>query len=120
VTRFGSRGRRASPRHPGRVLVDGFTASLCTTFVSALIAGPTISSLAFYLQLGCVIGVLSRMTIESRLKLESRQRSTQLGFAVAGNAQSSGTNDAGQPEAKDRGHNRYEMGAAGGPVNDGH
>jgi hypothetical protein len=118
VTRFGSRGRRASPHHPGRVLVDGFTASLCTTFVSALIAGPTISSLAFYLQLGCVIGVLSRMIIEPRLR--SRQlRSAQLSFAMAGNAQSSGTNDAGQPKANERGHNRYAAATAGGPVNDG-
>lgn len=67
LLRLGSRGRRASPGHPGQVLVDGFSASLCTTFGSALISAPTIASLAFFLQLGCVIGVLGRMVIEPRL-----------------------------------------------------
>jgi hypothetical protein len=108
VIRFGARGRRAAPRHPGRILVDGFTTSLCTTFGSALIAGPTISSLAFYLQLGCVIGVLSRMIIEARPRSTQLGAAIQLGFAVAGNAQSIGTNDAGQPKAKDRDRTGHE------------
>jgi hypothetical protein len=66
IARFGARARAASPRHPGRILVDGFTASLCAQFGTALIAAPMITSLSFYLQLGCVIGVLARMSVEPR------------------------------------------------------
>jgi hypothetical protein len=67
VLRLGARGRQASPGHPGQILVDGFSAALCGQFVAALISAPIITSLAFYLQLGCVVGVLARMSIEPRL-----------------------------------------------------
>jgi hypothetical protein len=49
------------------VLAAGFTASMCGQFGAALISGPMITSLAFFLQLGCVVGVLARMSIEPRL-----------------------------------------------------
>lgn len=68
LVRLGSSGRAASPGHPGQILVDGFSASLCATFGTALISAPMISSLAFFLQLGCVIGVLARMSVEPRLR----------------------------------------------------
>ena len=67
LIRLSRRARRASPAHSGQILVDGFSAAMCTTFGSALISAPTIASLAFFLQLGCVIGVLSRMLIEPKL-----------------------------------------------------
>jgi hypothetical protein len=58
--------RKAAVRdHPGRLLVDGFSAALCGQFTAALFSAPTIASLAFFLQLGCVIGVSARMSIES-------------------------------------------------------
>jgi hypothetical protein len=63
ILRLGARGRAASPAHPGQILVDGFSAALCGQFAAALISAPIITSPAFYLQLGCVVGVLGRMTI---------------------------------------------------------
>ena len=72
VVLLGKRGRRASPGHPGQILVDGFSASLCSQLGAALISAPMITSLAFFLQLGCVIGVLARMSIEPRLRSQQR------------------------------------------------
>lgn len=83
LIRLGSRGRRLSARHPGQILVDGFSAALCTQLGSALISAPMIASLAFYLQLGCVIGVLSRMTIEPRLRDVRPLSRVPTGFAAA-------------------------------------
>jgi hypothetical protein len=60
------RGRAAAPGHSGQVLVDGFTASLCSQLATALLAAPMISSLVFFLQLGCVIGVTGRMVTEAK------------------------------------------------------
>lgn len=62
VYRLGTRGRAVSPDHPGQILVDGFSASLCGQLAAALVAAPMIVSLIFYVQLGCVIGVLSLMS----------------------------------------------------------
>jgi hypothetical protein len=76
VVRLGSKGRDAVKGHPGQVLVDGFSAALCSSFGAALISAPMIASLAFFLQLGCVIGVLSRMSIEPRLRGASRALAT--------------------------------------------
>jgi hypothetical protein len=60
-------GRAAAPSHSGQVLVDGFSASLCCQLAAALVSAPMINSLLFFLQLGCIIGSLVRMTIEQRL-----------------------------------------------------
>ena len=76
VVGLGLRGRKAAPGHPGQVLVDGFSASLCSSFGVAMISAPMINSLAFFLQLGCVIGVLARMSIEPRLRIKSRAFAT--------------------------------------------
>lgn len=70
--RLGARGRAASRGHPGQILVDGFSASLCGQFAAALLSVPMIGSLAFFLQLGCVVGVLARMIIEPRLRARQR------------------------------------------------
>ena len=60
------RRRTAAMRdHPGCLVVGGFSAALCGQFTAALFSAPTIASLAFFLQLGCVIGVSARMSIES-------------------------------------------------------
>jgi hypothetical protein len=76
VVRLGSRGRHASPRHSGQILVDGFSASLCGQLFAALLSAPMITSLAFFLQLGCVIGVLARMSIEPQLRGSQRAVTT--------------------------------------------
>jgi hypothetical protein len=65
TTRLVLRRSAAGRDHPGRLLVDGFSAALCGQFTAALFSAPTIASLAFFLQLGCVIGVSARMSIES-------------------------------------------------------
>jgi hypothetical protein len=61
------RRRTAAMRdHPGSLVVGGFSAALCGQLTAALFSAPTIASLAFFLQLGCVIGVAARMSIEAR------------------------------------------------------
>jgi hypothetical protein len=52
--------------HPGQIVVDGFTAALCGQLVAALLSAPTIGSLAFFLQLGCVVGTAARIVNEQR------------------------------------------------------
>jgi hypothetical protein len=66
TTRLVLRRRTAGRDHPGHLLVDGFTAALCGQFTAALFSAPTIASLAFFVQLGCVIGVSARISVESR------------------------------------------------------
>jgi hypothetical protein len=72
VYRLGRRGRAASNGHPGQMLVDGFSAALCGQLTAAILSAPIISSLAFFLQLGCVVGVLARMSIEPRMASQLR------------------------------------------------
>jgi hypothetical protein len=62
VTRAGQRAQD----HPGRIVVDGFIAALCGQLAAACLSAPTIGSLAFFLQLGCVTGVAARMAGEAR------------------------------------------------------
>ncbi|HEX3984126.1 MAG TPA: hypothetical protein VHX12_10570, partial [Acidisoma sp.] len=64
--------------HPGNMVLDGFGAALCGQLAAALLSAPTIGSLAFYLQLGCVTGTAARMLEESRGRqlLASTRRST--------------------------------------------
>lgn len=68
LRRFARRGRLTAPGHPNRALLDGFSAALCGQFVAALISAPMIDSHAFYLQIGCVVGVGARMLNEKRLQ----------------------------------------------------
>jgi hypothetical protein len=58
------RKRAVSRSHPGQVLVDGFLASLCAQLATALLSAPMINSLAFFLQLGCVVGTLLRISMD--------------------------------------------------------
>jgi hypothetical protein len=62
-----------APEHSGRMLVDGFAAALCGQLCAALLSAPTIGSLAFFLQLGCVVGAAARMCIESELAMAARR-----------------------------------------------
>jgi hypothetical protein len=64
VARLVSKAAANAPEHSGRVLVDGFAAALCGQLCAALLSAPTIGSLAFFLQLGCVIGAAARMSVE--------------------------------------------------------
>jgi hypothetical protein len=60
------KARAVSDDHPGQILVDGFSAALCGQFAAAVVSVPMITSLVFYVQLGCIIGVLARMTVRPR------------------------------------------------------
>ncbi len=68
------RARRALPVHPGQVLVDGFSAALCGQLAAALLSAPTIGSLAFFLELGCIAGATVRMVIDGRQQAGRRVR----------------------------------------------
>ena len=72
------RGRAAAPGHSGQVLVDGFSASLCSQLSTALLAAPMISSLVFFLQLGCVIGVTARMVTEAKQRRAGKRVPNQM------------------------------------------
>jgi hypothetical protein len=84
TTRLVLRRTAAVRNHPGRLLVDGFSAALCGQFTAALFSAPTIASLAFFLQLGCVIGVSARMSIESGRLAPGRIRRSGPPPAVSG------------------------------------
>lgn len=64
IRRLTKRSAKAAPSHPARILVDGFSAALCGQLAAALLSAPTIGSLAFFLQLGCVVGAAARMSVE--------------------------------------------------------
>ncbi len=66
VTALMRRARRHNPDHPGNAVLDGFGAALCGQLAAALLSGPTINAIAFYLQLGCVTGTAARMLEEAR------------------------------------------------------
>lgn len=66
IYRLGRRARVASPHHPGQILVNGFSAALCGHFAAAVVSAPMISSLTFYIQLGCIVGVIARISTEAR------------------------------------------------------
>jgi hypothetical protein len=80
---LGARGRAASRGHPGQILADGFSASLCGQFAAALISSPMIGSLVFFLQVGCVVGVLARMIIEPRQGSGQRSSADFRGYPLA-------------------------------------
>ena len=65
VARLAARTRGRLPGHPAQGLVDGFSAALCGQLGAALLSAPTIGSLGFFLQLGCVIGGAARITIDA-------------------------------------------------------
>ena len=66
IARLAARARTALPGHPARSLVDGFSAALCGQLAAAILSAPTIGSLGFFLQLGCVVGGAARMSIDAR------------------------------------------------------
>jgi hypothetical protein len=65
ITKLARRAKAAAPNHPARCVVDGFSAALCGQLAAALLSAPMISSLGFFLQLGCVIGAASRMLLDA-------------------------------------------------------
>jgi energy-coupling factor transporter transmembrane protein EcfT len=64
TTQLARRRKPGRHSHPGQLVVHGFSAALCGQLTAALFSAPTIASLAFFLQLGCVIGISARMSIE--------------------------------------------------------
>ena len=66
VARLAARAKAALPDHPARSLVDGFSAALCGQLAAAILSAPTIGSLGFFLQLGCVVGGAARMSMDAR------------------------------------------------------
>jgi hypothetical protein len=72
VGRLAARAKRAIPKHPARSVVDGFSAALCGQLAAALLSAPTIGSLGFFLQLGCVVGGAARMSMDARRPSHAR------------------------------------------------
>lgn len=83
MTRLARRPGRKSHGHPGKIVVDGFSASLCGQLTAALFSAPTIGSLAFFLQLGCVVGISARMAQEPRLSGPDRLKRTKAPWQAA-------------------------------------
>ena len=67
VTALMRRAGRLNPAHSGTMVLDGFGAALCGQLAAALVSAPTISDIAFFLQLGCVTGTAARMLNEIRV-----------------------------------------------------
>jgi hypothetical protein len=63
------------------MLVGGFSAALCGQLAAALSA-PTIGSPAFFLQLGCVVGVLARMSMAAVTRRSAASRRSGFGYIV--------------------------------------
>lgn len=61
VRRLVSRASTAAPQHPGRLVIGAFSAALCGQLSAAVLSAPTIDSSAFFLELGCVAGVATRL-----------------------------------------------------------
>ncbi len=81
-----SRAVKAAPRHPGRVMIDAFSAALCGQLAAALLSSPMITSPGFFLELGCVVGAASRMVACPAAWAARRRR----GLAHAGGPASPG------------------------------
>lgn len=60
---------RIAATDPARATMDGFAAALGGGMIPALMAGPTISSLAFFIQIACLVGTASRALAEKRQDL---------------------------------------------------
>ena len=65
VAGLAARAKARVAGHSARCLVDGFSAALCGQLAAALLSAPTIGSLGFFLQLGCVVGGAARMAIDA-------------------------------------------------------
>jgi len=72
LARVSRRAGVSSRGHPGQILVNGFSASLCGQLGAAVLSSPTINSLVFYMQYGCIVGVLARMSAEPRPRAAAR------------------------------------------------
>jgi hypothetical protein len=73
VTLLASRAKADARNHPGQSLVDGFAAAICGNLASAVLSSPTIDSLAFFLQLGCVVGASARMSLDAQAICQTRK-----------------------------------------------
>lgn len=85
VVRLAFRAGAAMPGHSGRILIDGFSAALCGQLAAALVSTPMITSIAFFLQLGCLVGTAARMCLESRtsIAVTRAQTSVRMGQATS-------------------------------------
>jgi hypothetical protein len=64
LSRFKVRAQaRTAATDPARATMDGFAAALGGGLIPALMAGPTINSLAFFIQIACLVGTASRVLI---------------------------------------------------------
>ena len=66
VAKLAGRARSAVPHHPAACVIDGFSAALCGQLGAAFLSAPTIGSLGFFLQLGCLVGAAARMAMDAR------------------------------------------------------
>lgn len=67
VAKLAARAKAGVSGHPARCIIDGFSAALCGQLAAALLSAPTIGSLGFFLQLGCVVGGAARMSMDAGL-----------------------------------------------------
>lgn len=74
------RHRLSTGDHPGLALVDGFSAAMCGQLVAAIVSAPSITSVAFYLQLGCLVGAAVRMCLDARRARPLRWRAPAEGW----------------------------------------
>jgi hypothetical protein len=65
ITRLSRRVATKCRYHPGGALVSGFSAALCGQVTAAVLSAPTITSTAFFLQLGCLVGTAARIELET-------------------------------------------------------
>jgi hypothetical protein len=82
LMRLASRAGEAFDGHSGQSLIGGFSASICGQLAAALLSSPTIGSLAFFLQLGCMIGASARMSFEAEAS-RAAARAAKAGNAAA-------------------------------------
>ena len=88
VGRLAGRAKAGLPRHPARCVIDGFSAALCGQLGAALLSAPTIGSLGFFLQLGCLVGAAARISMDAQ---KTRRASAAPGNAAPALARAIGT-----------------------------
>lgn len=65
VARLKRRCARLMRHHPASPLIDGLVAAVCGQVVAALVSAPSITSLAFFLEVGCLVGAAARVSVDA-------------------------------------------------------
>ncbi|HUB45504.1 MAG TPA: hypothetical protein VMB73_11010 [Acetobacteraceae bacterium] len=65
VARLKRRCTRLLRHHAASPLIDGLVAAVSGQVVAALVSAPSITSLAFFLQIGCLVGAAARVCVDA-------------------------------------------------------